>query len=534
MEDPQWDPNELFSPQTERLPKMKSLADDIPIAKAKRLVVDVPVGNGTKAEVFIDDTTSLAVDLPGSANIKRMEGAALLAIHTVARPPQQNEPLPRHPMAAENKFLAEAGAEETKMVLGWLMNFRELKISLPFNKHEAWTRALREFIDNGVARAKELESTIGRMIHVAQVLPEIHHFLNRLRCLHRRAKNRRSIKVPESCAKDCELLIRFLDMAKSGISMNLLAYCLPDRVYRSDSCPHGLGGYSDQGYAWRYYLPEELLYRASNNLLEHIASIITVWIDIIAGRINRSECILSLTDSSTSEGWAHKSNFDVDPIDCEVDPIEAEVREEVCRHFALLCIENGIRHLSQWFPGKQNDVSDALSRDRDRSDEVLTIVLRTFVPEQMPDHFEIVPLPKQIASWLTSLLLKLPVKKQLQERPTTSKLGRGEDGSCTLSRSDATTPFSMDSTKPAKLNSWEPLPWLCERGDIRDALMIPWLKQQSEIPFHMWLRPSGRRADPTLPETMMANLAAFYQGSTDPLETETRPRNNRKPSPSAC
>lgn len=29
-------------------------------------------------------------------------------------------------------------------------------------------------------------------------------------------------------------------------------------------------------------------------------------------------------------------------------------------------------------------------------------------------------------------------------------------------------------------------------------------------------------------------LAAFYQGFTDPLETETRPRNNRKPSPSAC
>jgi hypothetical protein len=103
-------------------------------------------------------------------------------------------------------------------------------------------------------------------------------------------------------------------MAKDGISMNLLAYCLPDRVYRSDSCPHGMGGYIDQGYAWRYYLPEELLYRASNNLLEHIASIITVWIDILANRINRGECILSMTDSSTSEGWAHKSNFDVDPL----------------------------------------------------------------------------------------------------------------------------------------------------------------------------------------------------------------------------
>ena len=36
--------------------------------------------------------------------------------------------------------------------------------------------------------------------------------------------------------------------------------------------------------ALSYYLPEELLYRASNNVLEHAASIITVWIDIIEDR----------------------------------------------------------------------------------------------------------------------------------------------------------------------------------------------------------------------------------------------------------
>jgi hypothetical protein len=186
-------------------------------------------------------------------------------------------------------------------------------------------------------------------------------------------------------------------MAKDGISMNLLAYCLLDRVYRSDSCPHEVCGYSDQGYAWRYYLPEELLYRESNNLLEHIVSIITVWTDILAERINRGECILSMTNSSTSEGLAHKSNFNVDPIDCYVDPIEATVREEVCRHFALLYIENGIRHHSQWFPGKQNDVSDALSRDTDRSDEVLTNVSHTFVPERCPSISKLYLCPSKLS-----------------------------------------------------------------------------------------------------------------------------------------
>jgi len=73
--------------------------------------------------------------------------------------------------------------------------------------------------------------------------------------------------------------------------MNLLVFRKPTHVYRSDSCPHGLGGYSHMGFAWRFYLPEELRFRASNNLLEHLASIITVWIDIIAGRIGAEDVL---------------------------------------------------------------------------------------------------------------------------------------------------------------------------------------------------------------------------------------------------
>ena len=70
-----------------------------------------------------------------------------------------------------------------------------------------------------------------------------------------------------------------------------------------------------------------------------------------------------MTDSSTSEGWAKKSNFNANPVDADpdFDPIEAKVRAKVCRHFALLMLNNDIRSYSQWFPGKENDVSDMLS-----------------------------------------------------------------------------------------------------------------------------------------------------------------------------
>ena len=285
-------------------------------------------------------------------------------------------------MAARNKFIAEAGGEELKIVLGWKINFRSLKMYLPDNKFIAWSAEFQHMIDSRRATSKNLESSIGKMIHVSQILPQVNHFLSRLRDLLTRAGNRRSIGVNNDCLADCRLMIKFLEKSRDGLSMNNLVFRLPDRCYRSDACPHGLGGYSDQGFAWRFYLPFELLFRASNNLLEHLASIITVWIDILAFRLFPEDCVLSMTDNSTSEGWAHKTNFSLLPeeVDCQVNPVEASARISVARNFADLCMDADICHFSQWFPGNENDVSDALSRDDDRSDDELTknfIFLRT-------------------------------------------------------------------------------------------------------------------------------------------------------------
>eukprot|EP00957_Ditylum_brightwellii_P019604 1478731-Ditylum_brightwellii.AAC.1 len=48
----------------------------------------------------------------------------------------------------------------------------------------------------------------------------------------------------------------------------------------------------------------------------------------------------------------------------------------------------------------------------------------------------------------------------------------------------------MASPGDSGSNSWEPLPWLSMKGGFQESLMIPWLKEQSEVPFHMWHRPS--------------------------------------------
>jgi hypothetical protein len=290
-------------------------------------------------------------------------------------------------------------------------------VALPENKYVAWKREIRRLIDSKTTSAKELERLVGRMTHLSIIVPSVHHFLSRLRDLQTRAKSRRSIKIDSRCLDDLELMSFFLDKAYSGIDMNIIAYLLPTFCYRSDSCPRGLGGYSHEGWAWRWYLPEDLQFRASNNLLEHLAAIITPWIELLHGRLKRGDCILSMTDSTTSEGWARKTNFS----ELGEDPIEATIRIEVARKHATNLLNAEVKDYSQWFPGAQNQVADALSRDDDRTDEELTRILRTYCPEQVPEHFEIVPLPNEIASWVTSLLLRLPRKMQLQEQHTRAK-----------------------------------------------------------------------------------------------------------------
>ena len=129
------------------------------------------------------------------------------------------------------------------MILGWKWDFRCLKISLPENKFIAWMDDVSQLLTDGKTTAKALESMIGRLGHLALVVPGVHHFLSRLRELQCLATHRRSTRINEPCQADLRLMLHFLNIAKGGIDMNLIAFRKPTHVYRSDSCPFGLGGY---------------------------------------------------------------------------------------------------------------------------------------------------------------------------------------------------------------------------------------------------------------------------------------------------
>ncbi len=215
--------------------------------------------------------------------------------------------------------------------------------------------------------AKELESTIGRLTHISLIIPTVHHFLSHLQELHRRTKynNHQSTNIPRICINDLKLMTNFLEHGSKGISMNQIAYRNPTHVYRSDTCPAGMGGYSHKGFVWQFYLPDNLKFRASNNLLEYMAGIISPCVDILAGRLNNGDCSLSMMDSTTSKGWMRKTNFKEDEQDKfqkDKHKIQATIRIEVAQSHAARFMDHGIREYSQWFCGIENDVANALSR----------------------------------------------------------------------------------------------------------------------------------------------------------------------------
>ena len=175
---------------------------------------------------------------------------------------------------------------------------------------------------------------------------------------------------------------------------------------------------------------------------------------------------------------------------------------------------------------------DALSRDWHLSTDDLTFLLHSHFPEQMQTNFQIVPPPKEISSWLTSLLQQLPVSVQLRERHTTTGLVPGSGGKNGASPSDATTSTLSNSANLSGIYYSGHLPWLSGRDGSQKIALTHWLKAQSEVPSHMWYRPFGNREDRVLQKMQTTCLASFYQDSSEPTGM-TIPRKCNK-SPTFC
>ncbi len=234
--------------------------DLISFAEGTEQIVNIPVDPRGTGDAYIDDLVQAAVIINGTDKAIRCKRAALLAIDACAQPKHPNEPIPWEEMEARNKLEAEVGLEECKTILDWLVDTHGLLLSLPNNKFIAWTAIIEEILERGTTTANEMESIIRHWGYLGMVIHAVYHFMSRLRDLTDWAKSRRSITINEECCNDLWFMIGMIKRAHDGINLNIIVYQRPTHVYCSDSCPAGLGGYIDSGFAWPWYLPSHFLF----------------------------------------------------------------------------------------------------------------------------------------------------------------------------------------------------------------------------------------------------------------------------------
>ena len=510
-----WNFDSFFDETADKIPDPVSLPPDMSFATARDLSVDIPVNDLGKVDVFIDDNIAVTPDL--DCNTKRVIRAIPLAIHSVARPVNPDDDIPRVDIISTKKLKAEGAFEEIKIVLGWTINTRSLLISLPKDKHVKWSQDINKMIARRKTSHEELESTIGRLNHTAGIIPMLRHFLGRLRHALLRSSKHKWTNFRLCEISDLHLCLQLLDYAFSGISINNIVFRKPNIFYRSDASEFGLGGYNlISGQAWRFQLPEKLRLRTSLNSLEFLACVITIWIDISNDKIVTEDCILSQSDSTSATGWLRKSNFS--------DSEDSFIQLVTARHLATLIIKSKSCLYSQWFPGGENLIADSLSRDFHLNDSDLSKFLLSSVPHQVPFGLNIKPLPSEISSWLISMLQNLPEKERWSKVPTRSSLWHGNATKPTSCLSESQmTGTSTSSRGTRNIKYWARSATQSEKADyiLKQSGLIN--QNQLEPPWIMWHRPTSWLEELTQGSTKTRNLLSFYKDNfvdTDQLMSQ--------------
>ena len=181
--------------------------------------------------------------------------------------------------------------------------------------------------------------------------------------------------------EDLKLWEAFVDAAAEGISINRHVFRWPSRIVRVDACPQGMGGYGLQsGVAWQLLLSPDWIGRGSLKCLEFLAVLVGVWVEHQVGGLRADvKVLICRGDSSSASGWITRSSCFGD--DCS---LHLSIAWTTAKYMS----DHRLQHYLQWFPGKENSVADALSRDFWLGDEDVVNFLKHNFAHQIHRAFE--------------------------------------------------------------------------------------------------------------------------------------------------
>ena len=493
-EDPTWIPSQLKSPLSHLIPDPEPIS---PPAKPidPPLPLAIPLDpKPIQVDVYIDDIITTAVHTPDF--IERAKQAVPLAIHTIFRPVSPLEPIQRDWAISVRKLLGDGRLEHSKSVLGWIINTKTFKIHLEQTKHSAWQKDIEDVISSKEIKAKPMEQLIGKLNHVGFIIPIGRYFLNRLRYRQKQAERYGSSTLRQWDIEDLILWQKLLHHATyNGIRIDHVSFSLPSTFCISDASETGMGGFSSEGFAWRWQIPHQLQQRVSINLLEFIAACVTAEFTLKAlttTNSTRGIRVMSLTDNSSALGWLHHSTF---------NPVENPMHDVVARRLATQLFSHNSSLFAQHIPGNQNIIADSLSRDFTLSEQKLTNHLHNTLQKQVPDNFRIYKLDQETISWIESVLLGSTYTEGSQQQPEKSKPASSTSGENSSEDAESKMSSSLLFRHKEEARSRVRTRTKCETIALAARLGIPFDAEQLCPPSQMWLRPSKSTTGPTLQQT---------------------------------
>jgi hypothetical protein len=297
----------------------------------------------------------------------------------------------------------------------------------------------------------------------------------------------RHARLGANIISDLRLFLNFICQAHEGISMNLLTFRAPACHLRANIYENGIGGYNLGTYkAWRWAIPEEFWGRLTLISLEFLVSFATLWIGILQGTITAGECVHSDTDSTTAQGWMYKSNF---------DDIDQAVQMSVDCKMTEMANAAGIVLNPHWLPGKENIVSDCLSRE--------------------------------IISFLSSLLWSTSWMKPSPKAPQKTQCAHGGDGLSFVNQSEWQIRYVSSSASTKATGLLAPSAKPCEK-----ASSLPVSSPSSDSahfapPWTMWHKPSEPLTIQIHGVTTPGTLRSFYNANIEDIGTTIPVKSDR-------
>ena len=480
----QWNPTIDPPPLAELVPEPERLNESTPIEKALEVDVEFPSVVTGGCDGYLDDSITVTKDgEEDKEQVERAKFADLQALHLTFRPNEgDNEPVPRPPAASVRKLKAEGTLRETIVFLGWFIDTRKFIICLPNEKATAWIKSIVELINKDEANYGELATLVGRLNHVAFIIPSARHFLNRIRLAQDEADKTKITPITQEVKKDLRLWIDFISNAKQGISINRIVFRTPTSIVLTDASELGIGGYCLQSnILWRYMFTAEEARAFSLNMKEYIGAAIGAWLALEEDK-SAYPCILSLSDSTSTVSWLHKSNFNPNSSPCHNELARLHARE--------MMLANACDY-SQHINGCENHVPDCLSRDFHLSDLKLLSLLKSTCSHLLPENPQIITLPSQITSKIAMLAQLSPNQRELNCRPTPSTIAAGVDGwSSAKTEGSLLTPIWK--TSPPSIGPVSYVPSWTQFGKENSHPKIPLRETLRSRPSTMWLRPSSQ------------------------------------------